>query len=273
MEINILEDSETTQGTSERPPDIRKTVRPRRKKKINVLGESETTQSSSNSRITVRPRRKKSSKKFRKKPSKKFINKLEAAEIRLAFAKMLIGESELINDIDIIIKISALLTDKLLLVPSNEYEKQWLEWVYNAKQRHPEMEDEDFPPLEKKFGVGEGLYTFTFDDLVIGNRYHYKGDAFPDQFAGKDPKDIPSWTRGDFTISNININKNSDIFKITVLLVGEDGIEYPDLLFMEFEFHLPGLLQRGREMHVGWIPSDHCCPLFPRHLELFRKIN
>ena len=254
------------------------TVRPRRKPPKDVGGTTQESSGrplpempppkrSSKSRITVRPRRR---------------NKLEAAQVRLAFAKLSISESELVDDIDVIIKIGVLLSDELLL-PPNEYEKQWFEWVTEAKRHHPDMSDGNFPPLEKNLGGWisdeesdfplEKKYTFTFDDLVIGNQYNYKGGNFPGQYTETDEIDIPSWAMGNFTISNININKSPDFFKITVLAVlRAGGIEYHEQLCMEFEFYLPGLHQKQNWKEIGWYWRGGG-GIFPNHLDLFEKIN
>tara|TARA_A200000113_G_C8778223_1_gene326674 strand:+ start:163 stop:888 length:726 start_codon:yes stop_codon:yes gene_type:complete len=103
--------------------------------------------------------------------------KLDAAQVRLAFAKIL--NSGLFDgvDIDIITNMGLLLDDEYLGY-KNKYKMKWDEWV---SRRDPLLERASrlhffapaHNPLSVNLGEGDEMYNFTFDDLEIGNRYYY----------------------------------------------------------------------------------------------------
>lgn len=109
-------------------------------------------------------------------PTTQSRTKQEAAQVRLAFAKILTCESELLDgvdiDIDIITNIGLLLNDEYLGY-KNKYKMKWDAW---ASRRKPLLK-RDFVlvdnPLSVNLGDGDEIYNFTFDDLEIGNRYYY----------------------------------------------------------------------------------------------------
>jgi hypothetical protein len=140
--------------------------------------------------------------------------KLEAAQVRLAFAKLLIGESELIDNIDIIIKIGDLLTDNLLVVlPDNHPRRKWEEW--KALYAPGEVQ-------EPEFNVDQA--TFTLDNLNIGDRYSVGlGDYFG----------APVNYRGEFEITDFNYRSHEESFICGVILS-----DRPNMI--EFEYIVPG---------------------------------
>ena len=128
---------------------------------------------------------------------------LEAAQVRLAFAKML--NSGLFDgvDIDIITNIGLLLNDEYLGY-TNKYKMEWDKW---ASRRNPLLE-RDFVladyPLSVNLGEGDEIYNFTFDDLEIDNRYYYHSI------------DGAIESNGIIVISNIVISSVDDYFLIII---------------------------------------------------------
>ena len=154
--------------------------------------------------------------------------KLEAAQVRLAFAKLLIGESGLMDNIDIIIKIGDLLTDKLLVVlPDNHPRKKWDEW--KALYAPNEVQ-------EPRFEVDQ--VTFNLDNLNIGDRYSVGLGNYPG---------APVNYRGEFEITDFNYRSHEESFICEVLLSDRPNN-------IEFEYIVPGSYygnSMGRE-EGGW---------------------
>ena len=157
--------------------------------------------------------------------------KLEAAQVRLAFAKLLIDESGLIDNIpiyDIIIKIGGdLLTDKLLVVLSDNHpRRKWEEW--KALYAPGEVQ-------EPEFNVDQ--VTFTLDNLNIGDRYSVG--------LGNHPGALVNY-RGEFEITDFNYTLTNERFLCEVKLS-----EPPNNI--EFIYNNPvsrvGAMQ---EEGVGW---------------------
>lgn len=156
--------------------------------------------------------------------------KLEAAQVRLAFAKLLIGESELIDNIDIIIKIGGLLTDKLLVVlPDNHPRIKWDEW--KALYAPGEVQ-------EPEFNVDQA--TFTLDNLNIGDRYSVGLGNYPG---------APVNYRGEFEITGFNYYSHGESFRCEVILS-----ERPNII--HFVYNIPNSYEvvEGGE-RVGWTTS------------------
>ena len=133
-------------------------------------------------------------------------NKLEAAQVRLAFSKMLISESELLDgfDINIFEDIGLLLTDDELKV--SEIEIKWYKWSSDAKQRHPGTK---FPPLSITIGGYKSSYKFTFADLKPGSSYRVEGW---DMWQGSRTKN--------FTFDSIEVTEDLDVFNIKLIKSG-----------------------------------------------------
>ena len=163
---------------------------------------------------------------------------LEAAQVRLAFAKIFSG-SELVDgfEINILTDIGLSLSDELLNV--NEIFSKWVKWSRQAQKKYP---DTKFPPLSINLGNSdsEPQYNFTFDDLKPGNNYEIVGGA----------------QRGLLEVDNFTFDE---------VKVENDGMEF---------FNIKLIKSRGRDWEQGLIqfcadPSNYFYdPQYPWTLEL-----
>jgi hypothetical protein len=151
------------------------------------------------------------------------ITKLEAAQVRLAFAKLLISESNLIDNNDIIIKICDLLTDKLLGVITDPRIK-WNEW----KTRHAPGEVQ-----EPNFNFDQ--VNFTLDNLYIGDRYSVAMKNYTDGLINRE----------EYEITDFNYDMSSEKFICEVIL--------SDSLKLEFKYIKPGGLHARHLLMDGWV--------------------
>lgn len=133
--------------------------------------------------------------------------RLEAAQVRLTFAKILISDSRLVDGVDdnILKDIGRLLDDELLKV--NEIETKWDKWSSVAKQKYP---DTEFPPLSITIGE-DPPYNFTFDDLKPGNSYKIVGGNYKDQ---------ASLNNRILTFDSIEVMDDTDFFHIQLINSG-----------------------------------------------------
>lgn len=151
--------------------------------------------------------------------------KLEAAQVRLAFAKIL--NSGLFDgvDFDIITNMVLLLNDKYLGY-INKYKMEWDEWT---SRRNPLLERVFLRvgsraalvdnPLSVNLGEGDEMYNFTFDDLEIGNRYYYHSI------------DEAIESNGIIVISNIVISSVDDYFLIIITVEDVSKFYQFDIIF------------------------------------------
>lgn len=143
--------------------------------------------------------------------------KLQVAQVRLAFAKML--NSELFDgvDINIITNIVLLLNDEYLGYKINKYKMKWDAWASSIK--HLISRDLVDNGLSVNLGEGDEIYNFTFDDFEIGNMYYYHsiGDSIE--------------SNGIIEISDITITQ-SDAYFLIIIRVEDINKNNPfDIIF------------------------------------------
>ena len=131
-------------------------------------------------------------------PEPKKRNKLEAAQVRLAFAKMLLSESDLINDI--ILRIGSYLDDKLLNVVS-PLEDKWTAW---KERNYPGAPDLNI--REEETG---SMVLFNFDNIEVGRKFKFTAANY--RSGGYE---IAKY--GACTIKNIRARGDEDQFVITL---------------------------------------------------------
>lgn len=168
--------------------------------------------------------------------------KLEAAQVRLTFAKILISDSRLVDGVDdnILKDIGYLLNDELLKV--NEIETKWDEWSSAAKLIYSHI---NFPPLSITIGE-EPPYNFTFADLKPGNRYKVVGG----NYKGQSPL-----TTKIFTFDSIEVNvEDHDIFHIKLI--------NSELLLVDITFCANQMKVEERGYELGWYLKRFELPLY-----------
>lgn len=155
--------------------------------------------------------------------------KLEAAQVRLAFAKMFSG-SKLVDgfEINILTDIGLSLSDELLVVlPDNHPRRKWDEW--KALYAPGEVQEPEF--------IVNDQVTFTLDSVNIGDRYYVDLGNYPG---------APVNYRGAFKITDFNYRSNEESFRCEVILS-----DRPNMI--EFIYNIPEsyMAMEGGE-NEGW---------------------
>jgi len=177
-------------------------------------------------------------------------NKLEGALVRLAFAKMLISDPDIINDI--ILRIGSYLTPECLNI--DDLKDKWIEW---KETNHPEA-----PDLDVSIGIDAKSVKFNLDNIEVGRKF---------KFTAANWVEAPIQKEGNCTIKDIEIRKDTDMFKIIlefenlieerVLDEGGYGYTAAEMRMMEVEYNKPGtplVLVHGMTPH--WSVTVHSGP-------------
>ena len=151
------------------------------------------------------------------------------------------------------------------MTPEDIREK-WEEW----KREHNlgDVEEPNIPIRWANQAGGTGVIdNLTFDDLVVGNKYHYTGGNAP-------PSNLfPIRRDENITIGDININGRGRNFEIMIKFIKSDDVQRPDYGLMDLTYSLPPTGTRdmlAREIIPGWDIGFN--PTFPPYIHTFRRV-
>jgi len=131
-------------------------------------------------------------------------SKLQASQMRLAFAKALNNDSNYSLSFDLILKIGSALTPEVLM--TGDIRREWLDWkeIYAPSAPDPNICFTE----SNKYG---GSFTFNLDNIEIGNKFYIT--SVGGNYVGVAPHLL---YYGICEINVIRIKKSDESFTITV---------------------------------------------------------